>query len=309
MTRSADRRSFIKTVIAGATAASLARWHPALAATAEAPPPQKLSDNLWLLVSGGANVVACRDPAGVALADGGPEASSAELLKQVAQATGSNKVHTLFNTHWHPQQTGSNRRLGGEGVKIIAHENTRLWLQYPNPVPPQNTLYGPLPPKARPNDTFFYDSKETRFGDEPVQYGYLLQAHTDGDIYVYFRKSNVLVTGGPVSGAGWPVIDIKSNGWIVGLIDGIRTLANIANDQTKVIPANGPVLTKADLLAQQQMYSTISGRLQKMLRQGLGVLEVVQRNPAAEYEAKWGDSKVFTDMAFRSLWGHMAPDA
>ena len=310
MTRSADRRSFIKTVIAGATAATLTRLHPALAGSSTAP-AQKLSDNLWLLVSGGANVVACRDPSGVALADGGPAASSRELLKQVAAVTGSAKVHTLFNTHWHPDQTGSNQQLGSDGAKIIAHENTRLWLQYANPVPPQNTPYGPLAPKARPSDTFFYDSKQVQFGDEPVQYGYLMQAHTDGDIYVYFKKSNVLVTGGPVSAAaaGWPVIDIKSNGWIVGLIDGIRTLAGIANDQTKVIPANGPVLTKADLIDQQQMYSTISSRLQKMMRQGLGVAEVIAKNPAAEYEAKWGDSKVFTDMAFRSLWGHMAPDS
>jgi glyoxylase-like metal-dependent hydrolase (beta-lactamase superfamily II) len=309
MTRSADRRSFIKTVVAAATAASLTRLHPALAADGGAPPAQKLSETLWLLVSGGANVVACRDPAGVALVDGGPAAGSRDLLKQVADATGSAKIHTLFNTHWHPDQTGSNQRLGGDGAKIIAHENTRLWLQYANPVPPQNDLYGPLPAKARPSDTFFYDSKDVAFGDEPVQYGYLMQAHTDGDIYVYFKKSNVLVTGGPVSAAGWPVIDIRSNGWIVGLIDGIRTLAGVANDQTRIVPANGPVLTRANLLEQQQMYSTISGRMQKMLRQGLGVQEVIAKNPAMEYEAKWGDSKAFIDMAFRSLWGHMAPDS
>ncbi|HTC53294.1 MAG TPA: MBL fold metallo-hydrolase [Steroidobacteraceae bacterium] len=308
MTRSADRRSFLKTVIAGATAAALAPLHPALAAASSPSAPQKLSDNLWLFVSGGDNVVACRDTAGVALVDGGPEAASRELLRQVSQATGAGKVHTLFNTHWHPDQTGSNVRLGGE-AKIIAHENTRLWLGYANPVPPQNALYGPLPAKARPSDTFFYDSVQTQFGEEPVQYGYLGQAHTDGDIYVYFRKSNVLVTGGPVSAAGWPVIDYKTGGWIQGMIDGIRTLANLATDQTRIVPANGPVLSKADLGEQQQMYTTIAGRMQKMMRQGLGVDEVVARNPAAEYEAKWGDSKQFTDMAFRSLWGHMAPDS
>jgi cyclase len=310
MTRSGDRRSFIKTVIAGATAASLARLHPALAAGSGAvTPAQKLSDNLWVLASGGANVVACRDAAGLALADGGPEASSRELLKQVSETTGTGKVHTLFNTHWHPEQTGSNLRLGNDGAKIIAHENTRLWLQYANPVPPHSVLYGPLPPKARPTATFFYDSVQTQFGDEPVQYGYLSQAHTDGDIYVYFKKSNVLVTGGPVSAAGWPVIDFKTGGWIQGMIDGIRTLGNLANEQTRIVPANGPLLTKADLADQQQMYTTIAGRMQKMMRQGLGVDEVVARNPAAEYEAKWGDAKSFIDMAFRSLWGHMAPDS
>ena len=313
MTRSAARRSFLKTVIAGTTVAALARLHPALAAGQSAPavavPPQKLSDNLWLLVSGGANVVACRDPAGIALVDGGPEASSRELLKQVSQAAGAGKIHTLFNTHWHPDQTGSNLRLGSDGAKIIAHENTRLWLQYANNVPLRDTVYGPLPPKARPTDTFFYGSVQAQFGDEPVQYGYLGQAHTDGDIYVYFRKSNVLVTGGPVSTAGWPVIDYKTGGWIQGQIEGIRTLVGLANDQTRIVPANGPVLNKAELVEQQQMYTTISGRLQKMMRQGLGVDEVVAKDPAAEYEAKWGDSKAFINMAFRSLWGHMAPDA
>ncbi len=218
MTRSAaDRRSFIKTVIAGAAAASLARLPPARAADSSAVAAQKLSDTLWVLVSGGANVVACRDPAGIVLVDGGPEASAKALLRQVAETTGAGKIHTLFNTHWHPDQTGSNLRLGDEGAKIIAHENTRLWLQYANPVPPQNTLYGPLPPKARPTETFFYDSVKTQFGDEPVQYGYLMQAHTDGDIYVHFRKSNVLVAGGPVSAAGWPVIDFKTGGWIQGI--------------------------------------------------------------------------------------------
>src|ERR1700761_4256896 len=142
MTRSADRRSFIKTVIAGATVASLGRLNASRAATAT--PPQKLSDDLWVFVSGGANVVACRDPAGIVLVDGGPEAGSRDLLKLVAQTTGAAKVHTLFNTHWHPDQTGSNQRIGSDGAKIIAHENTKLWLGYANPVPPQNTPYGPL---------------------------------------------------------------------------------------------------------------------------------------------------------------------
>ena len=306
MTRSANRRSFLKTVVGGVAAGALGRLYPAAAAAPEAAQP--LSDTVWRLVSGGANVLACRDPSGVVLVDGGPPSTSPELLKQVAQVSGSPNIHTLFNTHWHPEQTGSNLRLAGQ-AQIIAHENTRLWLEYANPVPPQNALYGPLPPKARPSSTFFYDSVQTRCGDEPVQYGYLPQAHTDGDIYVYLRKSNVLVAGGPVSAAGWPVIDYKTGGWIQGMVDALRTLGNLADDHTRIVPANGPLLTKADLLAQQQMYSTIAGRMQKMMRQGLGVDEVVARNPAAEYEAKWGDSKVFTDMAFRSLWGHMAPDS
>ena len=37
------------------------------------------------------------------------------------------------------------------------------------------------------------------FGAQHADYGYLGQAHTDGDLYVYFREANVLVAGGVVS--------------------------------------------------------------------------------------------------------------
>ncbi len=289
-------------------AAALTRMPAAFAAGAPPLAGQNLAPDLWLFSGAGCNVVACRDDAGVTLVDGGLAVHSKDLLKLVEHETGSGKVHTLFNTHWHPEQTGSNERLAGAAT-IIAHENTKLWLQYANPVPPSNETWGPLPVKARPSKTFFYDSVKTRFGDEAVEYGYLPQAHTDGDIYVYFRKSNVLVTGGVVSNEGWPVVDYRTGGWITGMADGVRILAGLANDQTKIIPANGPLMSKADLLAQQKMYADVSGQLQKFLRQSLGPDEVVAKAPAAAYEAKMGDAKVFVDEAFRSLWGHMAPDA
>ena len=294
----------------GTATAALGRFAPALARDA-APEivASPLSDSLTLFSGAGGNVIAARDHDGIALVDGGLPARSGELLKAIGRQTRGARVHTLFNTHWHPEQTGSNERLAGQGATIIAHENTKLWLGYANPVPLETASYGPLPPKARPSKTFFYNAETTQIGDEPVEYGYLLQAHTDGDIYVFFRKSNVLVTGGAVSGEGYPIIDYHTGGWIVGMVDGLRTLIALANDSTKIVPANGPVLTRADLQAQQKMYATISQRLQKMLRQGLGPDEAVAQKPTAEFDAKWGDPKPFLTQAFRSLWGHFAPDA
>jgi cyclase len=313
MTESADRREFLKVILGGtAAAASLGMLAPALARATAAPPlldAVKLTEALSLFSGFGGNVVAAHDGDGIALVDGGLPQQSAELVRVVEKEMGSRRIRTLFNTHWHPEQTGSNERLGKDGVKIIAHENTKLWLGYANPVPGQDHTYGPLSPKARPTETFYYGSDKTTVGEEPVEYGYLLQAHTDGDMYVFFRKSNVLVTGGVVSGAGWPVIDYKTGGWIVGMVDGLKTLAGLVNDETRIVPANGPLLTRADLVAQHSMYATISERLQKMLRQGLGPEEAIAKGPTAEFDAKWGDPKEFVDMAFRSLWGHFAPDA
>lgn len=50
--------------------------------------------------------------------------------------------------------------------------------------------YGPLTPKDRPTDTF-YKAKRMTVGDEMVDSGHLAQAHTDADIYVFFRSHGV----------------------------------------------------------------------------------------------------------------------
>jgi cyclase len=311
MTEFSDRRRFLKATLGSAAGVSIAQWAARPAFARERPAPlvtTRLNDHLTVIAGAGGNVVAARGPEGALLVDGGLEERSADLLKLALKETAARRITTLFNTHWHPEQTGSNERLGTQGARIIAHENTKLWLGYATPVPWQNRTYGPLPPKARPNDTTF-DSGMLTFGNETIEYGYLLQAHTDGDIYVHFRDSNVLVAGGAVSGEGWPIVDYGTGGWIGGLVDALKTLVQKADEQTRVVPANGPVLTRADLEAQRVMYATIFDRLGKLLRKGLAPDEVVAQSPTKEFDAKWGDSKLFVTMAFKSLWGHFAPDA
>ena len=315
MTYRVDRRGFLKSVVGGATVASLGTFP--LARAGDASPSveaanladTKLTDTLTLVSGAGANVVVARNGDGLALVDGGLAAHSPELLKRIQSATGLTRVDMLFNTHWHPCQTGSNAPIGKAHATIIAHENTRLWLGYANPVPGENHTYGPLPNYARPNKTFFYGTEQVTVGGEPVEYGYLLQAHTDGDIYVHFKKSNVLAAGGVVSGKGWPTIDVKSGGWIIGMVQGLETLLEVADAQTKIVPANGPVLTRDQLADQHQMFATIATRLQRSIRKGLGPEEVVAENPTKEFNAEWGDPTRFTTQAFESLWGHFAPDA
>jgi cyclase len=313
MTHSVDRRGFLRTLAGGTIAASLGTLAmPAPSRAGEASTPlesQKLNETLWLYTGAGGNVVVARDGDGLAWVDGGLPERSHELLARVRTETGAMSVRTLFNTHWHPCQTGSNEPIGNQGATIIAHENTRLWLCYANPVPQEKRSYGPLPPKARPNKTFFYDTEQITIGEEPVEYGYLPQAHTDGDIYVHLKKSNVLAAGGVVSGAGWPIIDVHTGGWIVGMTSGLETLIKVADANTRIIPAHGPILSRTDLVDQHTMYSTIASRLQRAIRKGLGPDEVVALNPTAEFDAKWGDPKEFVRTAFQSLWGHFAPDA
>jgi cyclase len=311
MQKPPDRREFLKTALCASAGLSLSQLaiRPALSRD-RAPPiaPNRLNDHLVVFTGAGANCVAVHGPEGVLLLDGGLEERSGDLIKAVLKETHSSRVHTLVNTHWHPEQTGSNERLAKSGAKIVAHENTRLWLGYPLQEPGRPGTYGPLPPKARPSETLYSEQKMT-FGGEQVEYGYLLQAHTDGDIYAFLRESNVLVAGGVVSNEGWPVIDYKTGGWIGGLVDGLKTLVSLADDHTTIVPANGPTLTKAELEAQRAMYATIFDRLQKLLRKGMGPDEVLAAAPTKEFDAKWGDSTQFVTLAFKSMWGHFAPDA
>ena len=114
------------------------------------------------------------------LVDGGLEERSGDLVKAVLAETRAKAVHTLVNTHWHPKQTGANERLAKAGATIVAHNNTRLWLEYPQQEPGRPGTWGPLSPKARPSKSI-YSTEKLTFGGEQVELGYLLQAHTDGE--------------------------------------------------------------------------------------------------------------------------------
>jgi glyoxylase-like metal-dependent hydrolase (beta-lactamase superfamily II) len=300
-----DRRRFLQSSLWTAAGISLGRGAFSSTASISAMP---LADNLWLLTGAGANVVAAAHSNELLLVDGGLEQHSKELLKTALTAAHARRVTTLFNTHWHPEQTGSNEALGKSGAKIIAHTNTKLWLTRKITVQWRPGAYGPFEAKALPSDTI-YTTADMPFGDEHIQYGYLGQAHTDGDIYVFFRKANVLVGGGVVSADRWPVLDYETGGWIAGLVAGLDSLIKLADDQTRIVPADGPVLTRADLQAQRTAYFTIYERLVKCLTQGLGPDEALATNPAKDINPQWGDSQRFVTMAFKSLWGHYAPDA
>jgi cyclase len=305
------RRELLKLAIGGTTGAAL--WSCGAlrnVAWAKAEPiaASTLGDGISLVTGGGANVVAFVGDEGLLLIDGGLAARSADVLRAALAQTRSRTLHTLFNTHWHPEQTGLNGRAGREGVRIIAHENTRLWLTRKITTEWLPKPYGPFPAKALPNKSF-YTRESLDFGGENFEYGHLGQAHTDGDLYVYLRKANLLVAGGVVSAAGWPVMDWQTGGWIGGLTGAYDRLLKVANEDTRVVPANGPLVSRKDLQAHRTMYFTIFDRLVKLLAKGLGPDEVVAQKPAQEFEAQWGPSDVFVRAAFKSLWGHYAPDA
>jgi glyoxylase-like metal-dependent hydrolase (beta-lactamase superfamily II) len=269
---------------------------------------QDLGNGLALITGAGANVVTFASTEGVMLFDGGRREHARALLKFALETSGTRRVHTLVNTHWHPEQTGLNETVGRQGARILAHENTRLWLTRPIKVDWLPEPHPAFPKVAQPNASF-YTTATIEFGGEQIAFGHLGQAHTDGDLYAYLPKANVLIAGGVVSSAGWPLMDWRTGGWIGGLVGAYDRLLKVVNDETRVIGADGAMVGKAELQAYRDMYFTIFDRLVKELVKGKGPDEAYETGPAKEFEAQWGDSKRFVLDSFRSLWGHYAPDA
>jgi glyoxylase-like metal-dependent hydrolase (beta-lactamase superfamily II) len=268
---------------------------------------QKLADDLFIIrIPGEANVVAHTSADGVTLVDGASAAASDALLKALASLPGGGVVQTLFNTHWHPEQTGLNETIGKAGRTIVAQENTRLWLGTDVIWPWNGRRFKRLPKIAQPNKTF-YTAGELKPG---VKYGYIPDAgHTDGDLYVQFEKQNVLAVGDVMYGEGWPVVDYATGGWIGGMVGALQRLQTLCTDTTRIVPGRGPVLTLADLKSQYDMYARIYERLTTLLNRGRGPSEAVAANPTKEFDATMGNPDDFVRRAFESLWGYLSPDA
>ena len=316
------RRDILRGAISGAAGLALGSPVGRLIAQSQTTPAAaetlRLNDDLFVIrIPGEANVVAQTSANGVLLVDGASAAASDALMKAVASLPSGGAVHTLVNTHWHPEQTGSNEVLGKAGKTIIAHENTRLWLTTDVTWTWNGKQFKRLSKIAQPNKTFYtkgkLDIKERRQGvpvDSAIEYGYIPDAaHTDGDLYVYFPTQNVLAVGDVISAQGWPVVDYVTGGWIGGIVGGLQRLQTIANEETRIVPGRGPVLGMKDLKAQADMYATIYDRLSTMLNRGRGPSEAVAAQPAKEFAAQMGNPDEFVRRAFESLWAYLSPDA
>jgi cyclase len=304
MSSKTTRRQFLQTAAGGAVAmrafAQVQQATGGIIAT-------KLADNFTLLSGVGCNVLVVRSPEGLLMVDGGQPERAGALLDAVTQLAGNASVRVLFNTHWHLEHTGANDRLGRAGTKIVANENTRLWMGRDILVEWQkNKIYPPRAKEARPTETFLaHESpKKMSFGNEQIQYGLLFQAHTDGDIYVFFPGPNILMAGDVVSVGSYPILDYSTGGWIGGMANASRDLLQLTDAQTRIIPGTGPIQTKADLQAQFDMLSAVRTRLANMMKQGLGAKDMVAAAPTKEFDAKWGDPTLFVTNAYPGLWGH-----
>lgn len=276
---------------------------------------QEIGERMAVLSGTGTNILVKQSANGeVMIIDGGLEEYSEQTQDAVGElllerwGNDTAMATLLINTHWHPEQTGLNTFLGNNGATIFAHENTRQWLTTPINRPWENSTFEPLPESAQPKETFYHYG-ELNHGGTTVQYGYLRQAHTDGDMYVYFPEENVLHGGGVISNEGWPLMDWWTGGWIGGLANSLEVLLEIVNEETVIVPANGPLMSQSDLLAMRDMYATIFQRISGGFRAANSVEDTLSDEPTAEFDDQYGDPEGFIRRSHESLIPHYTPDA
>lgn len=302
-----DRRQFVTGIVSGLLG-SLAL--PRRSAAQQPGVIVPLNDRLSLVTSGGTNVLALSTPDGLVVVDSGAPESSDRLMESLRQLSPGGRARTVFNTHFHLENTGANDVLREGGATIIAHENTRLWMSTPVWIPSEDRYRQPRPKAAQPTKAFYADGSMNA-GGERIDYGYLIEAHTSGDIYVFFRDSNVLAVGDVASPARDPELDYFTGAWLGGRVDAMDRLLALGDDKTRIVPGYGPVMSRTDLQAERDMMKTIYERVVERVRQGDYVEDMLKAGVMNGLARTWTDPKKFLYDVHKGLWAHhnkLAPD-
>jgi cyclase len=308
--KTTDRRSFLQASLSGLGLAAAVPLLGGLAGCQQVPSrptagrtgalaTTKLTDRVSIVSGVPGNVVVLSASDGLVLVDSG----SVALAKAVRANLGGTTVHTLINTHYHADQTGGNALFAAAGASIHAQVITREWLAADYYVPEEDRWVKAPPVAAVPTVTF-RDKSELKAGVESIECGYLLEAHTRGDIYVYFRDSNVLAVGDVASPLRDPALDWYAGGWIGGRVDAMDKLLKLAKDDTKIVPCYGPVMTRAELQAERDMMQHLYDRTTDLTDHGRSAKDMLDEGVMNEINRKFDDPYRFLYDVSKGLWAH-----
>jgi glyoxylase-like metal-dependent hydrolase (beta-lactamase superfamily II) len=295
-------------VVAAASAAAFVTFAGrSVRAQTGKPGSLKLTDlgpDLVLIEGAGANVVALGTTDGVLLVDGGLAPQSAAVAAALAQRWPGRRVSVLFNTNWRDEHVGSNESAIAAGAKVMAHENTKLWLGGDFDVEWENKHYAPRPAKMLPNSTF-YVSGGVDLGGRHAEYWYVPRAYTDGDVAVFFPDANVLVASDLLSVGRYPVPDYATGGWIGGMLAASKALLDKTDAQTRIVPASGSAAGRAELAAQHELCMAMREKAAEAFRTGMSLKDFVASQPTSAFDAKWGDPSLFLKLVYKGGFAHL----
>jgi glyoxylase-like metal-dependent hydrolase (beta-lactamase superfamily II) len=282
-----------------------------------------IQGNVWMLTDGTVNAAVQIGDEGVLVVDTMSAAMGDKMVAEIRKLAGSKPIRWIVNTHAHPDHTGGNAVVAAAGesiiagnfagqagqasasyAKIVTHENVEARLVQVQP---------PLPVWAMPTDTFFTEGFELFFNGEAVQFIHVPDAHTDGDVMVFFRKSDVLVAGDAFVTTSFPVVDLETGGSLHGVLTSLNAMLDITVPKDKqeggtyVIPGHGRLSDEADVVDYRDMVTIIHDRIKNAISKGMTLEQVKAARLLRDYEGRYGagqgagSTDGFTEAAYKSL--------
>ena len=198
---------------------------------------------------------------------------------------------------------GGNLAFGRSEATIIAHEKTRAHLATDYYLQGEDRYEKALPKEACPTVTFF-TGDQTLAGDKRIECGHLLEAHSDGDIYVFFRDANVLAAGDAISPLKDPVLDWFGGGWLGGRVEAQEKLLKLCDEKTRIVPSYGPVVGRAELQAEFDMMRELFDRMLDLVRKGMSAQDMLDAGLMKGLNRTFRDAYRFTYDAHKGYWAH-----
>jgi cyclase len=235
-----------------------------------------LKDNLFVLKGGGGNTAVFVTSTGVVVVDTKNPGWGQPILDKIKTLT-DKPVTTIINTHTHGDHVSGNVAFPAT-VEVITQENTKTYMNQPNPVYGLQT--GPQTSalkesgKGLPTRTF-KDKLTIGRGADQVDLRYFGPAHTGGDAFVIFKQHKVMHVGDTFPNRSLPIMDRNNGGSAVSYS---RTIAKAAGEKgvdTIINGHNPTTTTPADLRTYSEFIADFVKFVQDAKKQGKTVDDVV----------------------------------
>ena len=242
-------------------------------------------------------------------------------MTEIRKLAGTKPIRYVLNTHAHLDHVGGNAKISQAGTQlvggnfggqvqgdhafIVAHEKVLAAVSAKTGANPM------LPFAGWPTDTFFQNEKDLYFNGEGIELIYEKAAHTDGDVMVWFRGSDVIATGDIFDTTRMPEIDLKRGGHVNGVIEALNRVIDVAISEqfteggTRIVPGKGRICDEFDVVEYRDMVTIVRDRVQAMIKKGMTLTQIQAARPAFEYVPRYGaaSATAFVEAAYRNLGG------
>lgn len=242
----------------------------------------QLAPNIRVVVGDGGNIAVLHGPQGVLLIDAELPQGAPRVMAAVATFETA-PLRYVIDTHWHVDHSGGNRFLTGAGALVIAHDTVRTRRMSDQTLRIDNAVVNAARyPESLPVLTFS-DSLTMHLNGETVHAFHVPGAHSDGDVIVHFVNADVIHMGDVYTAGSFPFIDTSTGGRIEGMIAAVNQVLALADADTKIVPAHGPIGDKTTLTAYRDMLVTVRATIKAGVDAGQSLEQIRAALPTAAW--------------------------